>query len=117
MALQNSLLLVRQNPEEGLPPAQTSRGLASPWTTAPRTAPVRCTPPRGVPSSLGSRHGVNSPCRRVPHWWPPTWPSTTAADGRMGCRIMPKTQCLATANLSDLNETKPDLRLEVPTRC
>ena len=43
--------------------------------------------------------------------------NTTAADGRMGCRTILKTQRLATANLSDPHETKLNLRPKVPSQC
>ena len=44
-------------------------------------------------------------------------PSTTAADGRLGCWTVLKSQCLATATVSDPNETELNLRLKVPSRC
>ena len=43
--------------------------------------------------------------------------STTAADGRLGCWTVLKSQRLATANVSDPNETKLNLRLKVPSLC
>ena len=43
--------------------------------------------------------------------------NTTAADGRLGCWTLLKSQRMATANVSDPNEIKPNLRPEVPSRC
>ena len=44
-------------------------------------------------------------------------PSTTVADGRLGCWTVLKSQRLTTANVSDPNETELNLRPKVPSQC
>ena len=44
-------------------------------------------------------------------------PNTTAADGRLGCWTVLKSQRLATANVSGPNETTLNLRPKVPSLC
>ena len=94
----------------GITCLRTRRGGVDDPAGLPAWPPVRLHRCRWLGVSRGCANGKKTPARG-------RGPSTTAADGRLGCRTVLKSHRMATASVSDPNKIKPNLRPEVPNRC